>query len=519
MALVYIHRPSFIVSTPTLIFYSSDMDSKSIPEDIARSIVEYIARDRPTLKALASVSKSFAYPCREALFQRLVINFRRRNLKSHISNMFTFLTANPSLRPYIHHLEIADNNVPSAHKCETSAPVIETSTPELYSSYELFATSGPGGIYAPLFQPHSLLPQLLNYLVNLSTISISIKNIRCSWLQFTPALCHSFIRLFRMPGLRKLYIQGLIYIPMLALTKFRDLSELYLKECDIDLVNTGVYASSVTTHCATKKLGDRQGLRRLAVLTIQDLPTWTFGVLLNHWKSHSEPGFIDMSHPRELVVYITTLGDLSLVHNILQTCQETIETLRIHTWGLKLGTGDQPPTPVGILPLGHPVYDWFYHAMESFQLTRAYNLSNLSLSVSFWRNTVFPEANGELEWALQMLRDLPTNPNLKQIIVNIRVGGDYKKDRLAFVDFQRYRGWNGWDIELNDFKWRGVDSFLFIVCSDCGPRLVKGKDDIQTVIARQMPMLMESGKLSVGHAVLGDEGLTDHHVVQWIADS
>jgi len=158
--------------------------------------------------------------------------------------------------------------------------------------------------------------------------------------------------------------------------------------------------------------------------------------------------------------------------------------------------------------------------MEPFnQLSCPYSLRKLTLSVSFWRNTIYAEGNGELEWALQTLRDLPADhTRLEQVIINIRVGAQSKKEWLAFVDFQRYRGWNSWDNELNESKWQGVKYFVFIVCCDCGPKIFKGTDDIQTVIARQMPLLRRSRKLSVGHAVLGDEGLTDYDIFKWTHD-
>jgi len=509
------------VALRTLYLLFSSMNLTSIPEDIARTIVKQIARDRPTVKALAIVAKIFTYPCQEVLFRRLVINFRRRNLKRHVLDMHAFLTANPSLRPYIRHLEIADNYMPSAHKRETSAALVEISTEELYSSSEL--CSSTRGIYALLFDTHSiLLPQLLDYLVNLSSISISIKNIQCSWLQFTPALGDSLIRIFQLSGLRKLYIQGLMCVPLEALATFRDLSELYVKECDLDVSNCDAYKHPIATR-ATATLGHRkERIRRLEVLTIQDLPSRSFGVLLNHWQSHTDPRFIDMSSPRELRIYISTLRELSFVKNLLQACQRSIETLTIHTWGLRFGTSFLPPSPMRLglgFPYGNSLYDWFYHVMEPLQLTRPRRLLHLSLSVSFWKNTSFPEANGELEWALQMLRDVPLDHNLKEITVNIRVGGEHQQDRLAFVDFQRYRGWKQWDIELSTRKWLGVDNFLFLVCCDCGPKLMKGTDDIQSVMARQMPLLMESGKLSIGHGLLGDEGIIDHDVVQWIYES
>jgi hypothetical protein len=492
------------------------MSPRSIPEDIVRTIVEQIPQDRPTLKALATVAKIFTDPCQEILFQRLVINFRRRNLEKHVLDIHGFLTAKPSLRPYIHHLEIIDNNITSAHKRETSAPLgIEISSADLYSSQELWLNRNI--YYALLFDNDrgSFLPHLLDYLSNLSSISISIKHIPCSWLHFTPALGKSLIRLFQTPGLRKLYIQGLMFIPILALANFRDLNELYIKECDLDCFNYNLGAN-----CATRKLDDRKEMRRLAVLTVQELPASSFQALLNHWQNNTDPGFIDMSSPRELTIYISTFRELSLVENLLQMCQEVIETLRIHTWGLNLGTSFFSPSLWLGFEINQMVYDSFYHVMEPLGLVRPCRLVKLTLSVSFWINTDFPEANGELEWALEMLREIPPNHNLKEITVNIRVGGERQRDLLAFVDFQRYRGWKNWDRELSGSKWKGVDMFLFLVCCDCGPKLRMGtdSDDIQWVIARQMPLLAESGKLSTGHALLGDEGLMNHDIVRWICE-
>lgn len=204
-------------------------------------------------------------------------------------------------------------------------------------------------------------------------------------------------------------------------------------------------------------------------------------------------------------------------------CQEVIETLTIHTWGLHLGTTYVPPSPIELgVPSVYPHYDWFYHAMEPLQLTYPHRLVKLTLSVSFWKNMEIPAANGELEWALQVLNEIPPDHSIKEIIVNIRVGGDLRvgePDQLAFVDFQRYRGWRNWEIELETSKWQRVETILFLVCSDCGPRLVEGRADIQTVIAKQMPELMKTGKLCVGHALLSSEGLIDHDIFRWVYDN
>jgi len=129
----------------------------------------------------------------------------------------------------------------------------------------------------------------------------------------------------------------------------------------MDLVNSALYSNPLIIP-ATRNLG----LRPLKVLTIQDLPGSSFGALLNHWQSNPEPGFIDMSYPKELLVYVATfkLKDLSLVQDILQTRQETIETLRIHTWGLQLGITYYPPNT----PMGYPVVLPPYGTIQSTQL-------------------------------------------------------------------------------------------------------------------------------------------------------
>ena len=493
-------------STPNT-FPLSIMNAVSVPQDIARMIVKLIPH-HTTLKALATVCLSFVSPCQEVLFQKLVIDFRRRNLKDHVRNMHAFLTAHPYLRRYIYHLEIIDNSTPFAHMRDTPVPLLEPATQELYSSSEMWHNRS---IYAFLFEEHSLFPKLLNYLVKLSSIFISIKNIQFSWRQLTPDVKNSLLRLFQRPDLHQLYLQGLKSIPVPALLEFQDLKELYLKECDMDLV-------SYDNPIATTDFGNReetQVMRRLEALTIQELPASSFQVLLNLWKNNVNPAFIDMSSPRGLTIYISTFRELLFVESLFEMCQGVIETLTVHTWGLHLGTTYVPPSPIELgVPSVYPHYDWFYHAMGPLKLTYPRRLVKLTLNVSFWRNMEMLEANGELEWALQVLIEMPQDNILKEIIVNIRVGGG----QLAFVDFQRYCGWRNWENELKTTttKWSGVETILFLVCSDCGPRLSEEKADIQSVIAKQMPSLMASGKLCVGHALLSSEGLIDHDIVRWV---
>ncbi|KAF8801780.1 hypothetical protein BYT27DRAFT_7215883 [Phlegmacium glaucopus] len=484
------------------------MDSKPSTAGIVRTIVEHLLQDPPTLKALATVAKIFTRPCQEVLFQKLVINVRRKNVERHVLNMLDFLTANPSFRSWIRHVEIADNFTPSKHKRETWGSVVITPSEEIYSTSEL--GSNIGSIYALLFEKH-LLPQLLDYLDNVSAISISIKNIQCSWRQFTPALGKSLIRIFQTPGFHKLYLQGLKSIPILALANFRDLRELYVKRCDLDLSDYEPIASR-----ETGKSDNPKQKQRLALLVIQDLPNKGFEELLDHWKSNTDPAFVDMSSPRELTIYISTMKKLLFAETLLGMCQEAIETLTIHTWGLRLDTLFVSPSQLeqGLAPPDeYARCNSFYNDMGPLQrLTRPRSLLDLTLSVSFWKNIDSPGANGELDWALEMLRDFPPDHSLKKITINIRVGGGPKQ--LAFMNFQQYRGWNIWDDQLSTYKWSGVETFLFYVSCDCGPTLANGTDDIRSVIAKQMPSLLGSGRLSMGYGILGNLAIIDCGILE-----
>ncbi|KAG5642275.1 hypothetical protein DXG03_003328 [Asterophora parasitica] len=270
-----------------------------LPEDILIHIIEHLPNDRNTLSKFFTTARVFTRPSQRRIYRTCVLQLEKR---SHMERLTRRLIESPHLVLYIETLVLSMD-------------------PFLYVGTEV----------PPVGRPLALvLSLLLDRLTALRSLSIDSgpysDEPSLEWTYLPPELQDSFLRLFRLPSLVSIHIDGGI-LPVSVFARSSQLKMLRLSNSSSNTRLESVLGVDPPV-AAVFGLPPSDGSRDRDQVNVR-LETYTIEALaLEDRHVEHLATVIDFSQLRALIWVDATEGCIRIAEKMVRLCSRTLERIR-----------------------------------------------------------------------------------------------------------------------------------------------------------------------------------------------
>jgi hypothetical protein len=428
-----------------ILFSSPPTVDFPLPYDIASMIItQYIhqpdhqADEFTNLDALSRANHFLRNISLPLLYQRLEVNVQRRGFQRRMNKFIALLRTNPLLATFIRVLIITDNTIQFAHRNETQLRQNQTASGRWLSRWDMLEDARYR-VFADEQGMGRQLADAVKTMDTLRTVILSFVYRQVEWTSLSSHFRSGFQHaIVQQEELKNLYIQGVNNVPQRLLERFPALRRLDLVDASVDAVSDPVDRLDNTPEVAHSQ--NRHA--RLSALGLRNVPATGALSLLKFWKEDAARTHhgVDMSSPQAIDIFFGDAKECALPRQALLHASRHLKTLQLHA--LALGLDNKT------LALVRPG-----------DLAGLVALEELSVQVSHWPDRVGP--NGELQWALTLVKRVPTT-HLRALTVRVNVGSYLGSDNAALEDFGATVAqlWSPWGEELRDEKWGGLESVV-----------------------------------------------------------